>query len=646
MTGAAMASIFLSYARDDVTRARRVAEVLEKAGHLVWWDQHLHAGSRFSAEIDAALKKADLVVVLWSARSIESPWVQDEAGAGRDSDRLVPVLLDRVNPPLGFRQYHAIDLSRTRGRAAGMAAVVSAVEDRLSGRIADNRVHRRDRPRLDARIWIGMAAFLMVAGAIVWFLIGRGPDSARPSIVIESASATASPLAEMLARNIADELGRFRVGPLAGLDIRQPGGRTANYHTKVGVIESAGKLTLELSLASQGVDNLWSATLEGPSNQGAELDRQAAAMIGAALQCNLDLEKRHYSLTADVRVLYIDGCARLADPRSSRDEAIDAFSQVTQKAPRFAPGWAKLAFAEFSGIDYLEPSEKSNLAWTAGRHSTTARQLDPNLPEIYFVQAFDRPWIATASGDALQILDEGLHLNPDSALLHGGRADVLLRIGRIAESIESAKRATALNPLSPALLETQVLALTYAGQSRAAERELKTAESNWPRSVSIATLRYMFDLRYGDPANAERMLRENEAPGVTTDERTELFLQARIQPTEANIKAALRSYEEGYREHPWSILGYVQALAQFGRVEEAYRAIAAVPVDPWYANGDILFRPFMKKIRADPRFMQLAHRAGLVSLWKKTGVWPDFCRDPQLPYNCQKESSKYPDAST
>ncbi len=66
------------------------------------------------------------------------------------------------------------------------------------------------------------------------------------------------------------------------------------------------------------------------------------------------------------------------------------------------------------------------------------------------------------------------------------------------------------------------------------------------------------------------------------------------------------------------------------------------PVYPWYGNGDILFRPFMKDIRADPRLIQFAFRVGLLSFWRKSGVWPDFCKDPKLPYDCREEAKKYP----
>ena len=89
-----MASVFLSYDHENVSLARPIAKMIEKAGHNVWWDQHIQGGAQFSKAIEQALDNADAVVVLWSTKSIDSAWVRDEAAAGRDSGRLVPVLLD------------------------------------------------------------------------------------------------------------------------------------------------------------------------------------------------------------------------------------------------------------------------------------------------------------------------------------------------------------------------------------------------------------------------------------------------------------------------------------------------------------------------------------------------------------------------
>ena len=90
-----MARVFLSYAREDVETARRLAGVLSDAGQTVWWDRHVHGGANFGNEIDRELKNAQIVMVLWSPASIASAWVQDEAAEGRDSGRLVPAVIDK-----------------------------------------------------------------------------------------------------------------------------------------------------------------------------------------------------------------------------------------------------------------------------------------------------------------------------------------------------------------------------------------------------------------------------------------------------------------------------------------------------------------------------------------------------------------------
>lgn len=99
-----MARVFLSYDREHTDQAHPIAAALERAGHSVWWDRHIKGGAQYSKEIEQALKDAGAVVVLWSERSIDSPWVRDEAATGRDSGRLVPVRIDAAEPPLDFRQ--------------------------------------------------------------------------------------------------------------------------------------------------------------------------------------------------------------------------------------------------------------------------------------------------------------------------------------------------------------------------------------------------------------------------------------------------------------------------------------------------------------------------------------------------------------
>src|SRR4249919_2496262 len=112
-----MAKLFLSYPRKDESKARRFTEWLEREGHDVWRDEEdIGAGASFSAEIEQALNDCDAVLVLWSAASVQSAWVRDEAGYGRDAGKLIPFSLDGTEPPLGFRQFQSLNVSRWKGR--------------------------------------------------------------------------------------------------------------------------------------------------------------------------------------------------------------------------------------------------------------------------------------------------------------------------------------------------------------------------------------------------------------------------------------------------------------------------------------------------------------------------------------------------
>jgi len=108
-----MTDVFISYDRDDRADAARIAQALERKGWSVWWDRNILGGETFEHTIQRALADARCVLVLWSTSSVASSWVKDEAAEGARRGILVPVLIDSVPIPLGFRQLHAVMLPRT-----------------------------------------------------------------------------------------------------------------------------------------------------------------------------------------------------------------------------------------------------------------------------------------------------------------------------------------------------------------------------------------------------------------------------------------------------------------------------------------------------------------------------------------------------
>jgi hypothetical protein len=105
-----MADIFISYAREDLSRIQPLANALEGLGWTVFWDLSIPPGKPWRESIATALSSAHAVLVAWSKASVDSDWVIDEAEVGRKRRILFPVFLDEVEAPLGFRSLQAIDL--------------------------------------------------------------------------------------------------------------------------------------------------------------------------------------------------------------------------------------------------------------------------------------------------------------------------------------------------------------------------------------------------------------------------------------------------------------------------------------------------------------------------------------------------------
>lgn len=185
-----MADIFLSYKSEDRAAVAALVRVIEAEGFDVWWDRTLVPGEKFAQVIRRELEGAPCVVVAWSSRSVDSNWVQDEAGVGRDRGVLVPVSLDGSNPPLGFRQLHTVNLSDWNGKpddprthhllagirrlvldpAKGPADTAHGTGHAFGGNFAGDESGKK-KSRKFSTSWLALSAILAVAviGAAAYF---------------------------------------------------------------------------------------------------------------------------------------------------------------------------------------------------------------------------------------------------------------------------------------------------------------------------------------------------------------------------------------------------------------------------------------------------------------------------------------------
>src|SRR5262245_16536992 len=203
-----MADVFLSYAREDRTAALALARALEGRGWSVWWDREIHPGEAFDQAIERELAAASAVVVLWSARSVASEWVKNEAAEAAERGVLVPALLDATKLPLEFRRRQAADLAGWdgcpdhegfRALCRGVAAKLSAPE-RPSPPVAPAASGSRIRSAVAATL-----VLLGIAAGVYWWRASRAAPAANtPS---GPAASTAEPRAELADRVAGTYLG-------------------------------------------------------------------------------------------------------------------------------------------------------------------------------------------------------------------------------------------------------------------------------------------------------------------------------------------------------------------------------------------------------------------------------------------------------
>ncbi|MBK7849503.1 MAG: toll/interleukin-1 receptor domain-containing protein [Zoogloea sp.] len=165
-----MEDIFISYASEDREQARRFAEAFSARGWSVWWDRHIVPGEAFDTRIEQALDAARCVVVLWSASSVASEWVRNEAAVGAERGVLVPAMIEPVKLPLEFRRKQTADLSGWQGEAehAGLRPVCRRWKRVLSeaGRLADPLFAAAQGPREAREGRRSVAGALLGAGVL------------------------------------------------------------------------------------------------------------------------------------------------------------------------------------------------------------------------------------------------------------------------------------------------------------------------------------------------------------------------------------------------------------------------------------------------------------------------------------------------
>jgi adenylate cyclase len=635
-----MASVFLSYDREDTARAAEIAAALESASHSVWWDHHIRGGAQYSKEIERALNEADAVVVLWSKSSVDSAWVRDEAAEGRDRGKLVPVSIDSARPPIGFRQFQTIDLTknrRSRQAANGLNELLKVVSGPAVPEEECGIAAAQPKATLNRQKQTLLGAALVLAAAGITLVVFK-PFASGGNAEVSAAVAPLDPSPDSKA--FSDDL-VTKLGPYAAQDgatLRLVGsgqGSHAAFMFQIGGYTEGDRSRANLLLVDgRSSTVLWTGQFDRPAASVGDLHQEVGYTASQVLGCASDAYRSRQLISKlDLLKSFLEACAAAA-ATDTADPAVRAsqFRRIVDGAPKFVGGWAQLLLAEsVTAVDNAE--QRRRVQGDIAR----ARSLRPDLPEAYVAEMNVLPSDGYAPG--LELMDDGLRRNPTSSLLLGSLAELLISVGRMSDAVADAKRAAEIDPASPVARNFYIYALANSGRTDAAFEEIEKAERYWPGSSDIARTKYILNSRYGDPAKALAYVESSAYVGDV--ERARIYLQARMKPTPANIDRAIEASRDAFRaDNPQSAASLLQILGMFGRQKELLDLVMRMPSAEFVPIQDVLFRPTMRILWLDPRSLLLAKRLGLLQYWNSSGKWPDFCSQPNFPYDCKKEAAK------
>ncbi len=414
-------SVFLSYSRTDLERARPVIALLEAAGFDLWWDGRLEGGENYLATTENRLESADCVAVLWSQTSVASHWVRDEAQRGRERGCLVPLSLDGTMAPLGFRQFQLLDISGWSGDPGDALAgrILAAVRARTGQGNAVNEppvpfmvpppaaapaaglaVSRRS-------LIIGGATLAGGAGLVgLWQsgLLGSSEAKAISMVVLPFANLTGDVSKAWFSNGLSNEL--------RAVLVRNPRLRVA-APTSSGAIESEDEFAIGRKL---GVDHILRGSVQRDETQM----RVSAELVAVA-----------------------NGEVQWGE---SYDRALeDVFAVQSEIAQTVAVALV----AEFAGASEAERAAEAQQQ-IGGTSNVTAYEAYLRGHALYDVSAG-----IESDRNALVQFDAAIAADPDYAMAHAMRATMLSGIANATsdgaevrqlygEAIASAKRAIAL----------------------------------------------------------------------------------------------------------------------------------------------------------------------------------------------------------
>ncbi|HEY2480749.1 MAG TPA: TIR domain-containing protein [Caulobacteraceae bacterium] len=650
-----MADIFISYARATQRQAEMFEKALLSLGYSVWRDMALSLHRPYQPEIEANLRAARAVLVLWSKEAAASDWVRAEADLARNEHKLLQVTVDGSLPPMPFNQTQCADFAHWRGDTSSPAwaklmASLSALL--LSPPPTPLTARRRWRPRLSQRS-IAMAALIgvLALAGVTWFAMGMpGWPQAGEGVAVTPFDTTPG---DVSARSVADGAADEIASTLAKVDMKSrltdpglAGPERDAAAVRLGAAFSLGgrvrregdALHVTLALAdARRHDVLWTAEFTRPAAQADALQAQVGNEVASVLHCTVDAGSFGGRVPPESLSLYLRACDAVGT--EGPEKVRDLFRQVVTREPGFANAWASLAMTTAMAAGDMTP----DLAAAARRDARTAAdqalRLDPKAGLAYVAYNIMLGPGHLEERQALSL--KGLSVSPNSAVLNVNEGDLLGQAGRGAEAMTYYQRAAFLDPLHPDFTVNLAGALASVGRLVEARALLDQVARLWPDFGDVTESRITMEARFGDPGRALALLDDPksrpdwEAPMI---EKWRRFSEVRRNHDPATTAAYAKDVLADLAAGRSDVNKASRDLVGVGATEAAFGVVTQSPANT--LDTEVLFRPGAEGMRRDPRFMPLAAKLGLVAFWKRTNHWPDFCGTKDRPYDCRAVAAK------
>jgi TolB-like protein/tetratricopeptide (TPR) repeat protein len=646
-----MADVFLSYKAEDRARVSPLVDALTAEGLSVWWDVHIEGGAAWRDAIRENLDAAACVIVVWSKASTgpAGHFVQDEASRAKRRGVYLPVVIDEVEPPLGFGQDHGLKLVGWRGarrdpRLADVLAAARAIVEGGPRPIPKARARRPARGGLGpVAIGVLAAAGLALAGvAFVASSPGRLCAIARLGCppLAPANSIAVLPLTDLSGGDagqgyFADGLSEELIGRLARIGQLQVVGRTSAFKfkgsketstvigRKLGVAYlldgSAQRQGTHLRVTASLIDapsgfERWSHTYDRDMTDVFAVQTGIAEAVAQALRVRL--------LSGDLTTLSLGG--------TTSPEAFDAYLRGRQALDHGGDEAAyRSALAGFDAAIAADPAyatahaARARALLTIGDTFAAPDQIRPTFDEALASArravslAPDLPLAQAALGEAL------FHGRLDfraarpafaRAMAKGGGDAQILTLfayfsscaGDSAAAIAAAQRAIVLDPLNPRAFSVLATALSaarrYPEAIDARRRELDLNPKRASAHGAIGDALYLL----GRPAEA---LHEYDQEPVRFIRLAGEAIARRRLGDAAGAQSALAQLVSDKKDI--SLFQQAEVHAQWGETDLALRTLEAALAAGDSGLVNLKVDPMLGPLSREPRFRELLSRLGL-----------------------------------